>query len=312
MLGKNIAYFVLGAALAAGGLYGLSVGNLVTFTPNTPIKSSEVNTNFSTLKSAIEVLETLKQNRITATCGEGSSIRVINADGTVVCEPDDVGSGGSSYSADGSSLELTGTTFSIKTGGVTLSKLSATGPADGKVLKVGGGNLTWGDDGLTLPYNGAVPSASAGSWGLRLTTNGGAKDAFRADVYGSNDTGFSAVAYSSSATAVYASNTQPGGTALAIYGRIKTFPTATDNRSPAFVHTTGSAAPTSCMDHPFLNNEPNAIVTVTFRSGPSTGTLAIPVGVWYNTAVGRWCLISPGATTNIPSNTQFNILVINP
>lgn len=150
MLGKNIAYFVLGAALAAGGLYGLSVGNLVTFTPNTPIKSSEVNTNFSTLKSAIEVLETLKQNRITATCGEGSSIRVINADGTVVCEPDDVGSGGSSYNADGSSLELTGTTFSIKTGGVTLSKLANNSVNAAKVVDEPGVVFTVNNSGGTL------------------------------------------------------------------------------------------------------------------------------------------------------------------
>ncbi|MCL6527260.1 MAG: hypothetical protein K6T57_10300 [Thermaceae bacterium] len=312
MHGRNLMFFTLGALLAAGGLYVTAVGNLTPFVPNTPIKSSEVNANFSALKAGVEALEASKQNRISATCGEGSSIRAINADGTVVCEPDDGGSGGSTYSADGSSLELAGNTFSIKNGGVTLNKLSATGAADNRVLKVNGGSLTWGEDGLSLPYNGSVPSASPSLWGLRLTTNGAAKDAFRADVYGSGDKGFSAMAYRNDAIAVYAGNSEPGGTALAVYGRIKTYPTATDNRSPAFIHTTTSAASTSCMDHPFLNNEPSAIVLVTFRSGPSTGTLSIPVGVFYSTAVNRWCLISPSATTNIPSGTQFNVLVINP
>lgn len=48
---------MLGFTLAATGLYALSVGSLTTFTPGTPIKSSEVNSNFSVLRSAIEALE---------------------------------------------------------------------------------------------------------------------------------------------------------------------------------------------------------------------------------------------------------------
>lgn len=57
MNGKNLKYLVLGFTLAATGLYALSVGTLTTFTPGTPIMSSEVNSNFSVLRSAIEALE---------------------------------------------------------------------------------------------------------------------------------------------------------------------------------------------------------------------------------------------------------------
>lgn len=57
MNGKNLKYLVLGFTLAATGLYALSVGSLTPFAPGTPIKSSEVNNNFSTLRNAIEALE---------------------------------------------------------------------------------------------------------------------------------------------------------------------------------------------------------------------------------------------------------------
>jgi len=157
MRGKNMAYFVLGAALAAGGLFGVAVGDLVVFKAGDPIKASEVNGNFSTLKSAIAALETGKQNRVNGTCAQGSSIRVINADGTVTCETDDVGSGGSSYTA-GFGLKLAGAEFSLDVAGT---------PADGKVLKLQGGALTWADD--LLGSGGSTYNADSTS--LQLTGN---------------------------------------------------------------------------------------------------------------------------------------------
>lgn len=51
-------WFVAGVALTAGGLFGLAVGELFTFKAGDPIRSAEVNANFSTLRSAIQVLET--------------------------------------------------------------------------------------------------------------------------------------------------------------------------------------------------------------------------------------------------------------
>lgn len=53
------------------------------------------------------------QRRVSGTCGAGSSIRVINPDGTVTCETDD----GSAYTA-GAGLALSGNTFSIGDGGI--------------------------------------------------------------------------------------------------------------------------------------------------------------------------------------------------
>ena len=63
------------------------------------------------------------QARVSGSCAAGSSIRVVNADGTVTCEPDD----DVAYSA-GAGLSLAGTTFSVATGGVTSAMI-----ADGTV-----------------------------------------------------------------------------------------------------------------------------------------------------------------------------------
>ena len=71
-----------------------------TFTPNTTAKASEVNANFeavaagaNTNNAAIVELNTTKQSRVSSYCAAGSSIRVINANGSVTCETDDIGSG---------------------------------------------------------------------------------------------------------------------------------------------------------------------------------------------------------------------------
>lgn len=52
-----------------------------TFAPGEMLSASKLNSNFSALNNG-------KQDRVTGECDTGSSIRVINADGTVVCEAD--------------------------------------------------------------------------------------------------------------------------------------------------------------------------------------------------------------------------------
>jgi hypothetical protein len=141
---RDIRNMVLGAAVAVSGLSALAAIELTNFTPNTPIKSSEVNANFSSLKAMLEEPITVSRLAITGTSADG---KVLKLQAGNLAWSDDLtgGSSGAAYSA-GTGIALTGTTFSLADAGVTLGKLSAKGGTDGKVLKVSGGKLAWLDD----------------------------------------------------------------------------------------------------------------------------------------------------------------------
>ncbi|MFA4855217.1 MAG: hypothetical protein WC634_01345 [archaeon] len=68
--------------VGAAGVTSISAGTGITLSPN-PI----------TTTGTISANTTVLQNRVSGTCAVGNSIRVINADGTVACETDDVGTG---------------------------------------------------------------------------------------------------------------------------------------------------------------------------------------------------------------------------
>lgn len=68
----------------------LADSDIIGFSPNTPVSAGDFNTNFNNVKDAINT----KQDKISNGCGTGQYIQIINANGTVVCQPDLVGSGG--------------------------------------------------------------------------------------------------------------------------------------------------------------------------------------------------------------------------
>jgi hypothetical protein len=165
---RDLKHIVLGAVVAASGLSALAAINLTTFTPNTPIKSSEVNANFSSLKANIEALQAPVGVSRLAISGTPADGKVLKLQAGNLAWADDLtgGTGGVAYSA-GTGLSLTGTTFSLADGGVSAGKLSATGGTDGKVLKFQGGNLVWGDDLVGSP--GSTYTADGSSLALTGT-----------------------------------------------------------------------------------------------------------------------------------------------
>ena len=204
---RDLKHIVLGAALVTCGLSALAAVNLTSFTPGTPIKSSEVNANFSSLKANIEALQapggiagaqladgsvTTGKLSVTGTAADG---KVLKLQAGNLAWSDDLtgGAGGAAYSA-GTGLALSGTTFSVANlgisaglladGAVTAGKLGASGAADGKVLKLSGGNLTWSDDlvgsagstynadGSSLQLSGTTFSVKDGGIGSAKLANG--------------------------------------------------------------------------------------------------------------------------------------------
>ena len=104
---------LIAAALAASTLGAAQVGTMTTFQADTTAKASEVNNNFIVLKDAVNDNDTrlsAKQDRVSGACGIGMYMQSVNADGSVVCQPDT----NTVYYA-GTGLGLSGTLFTVNT-----------------------------------------------------------------------------------------------------------------------------------------------------------------------------------------------------
>lgn len=201
MLKDVFRLFILGVALGTGGLVALAVGDLISFQPGTPIKSADVNQNFSTLRSAIQALEapistarladgtvTLPKLSAGGTLADG---KVLKAQGGALVWGDDLtGGGGATYSA-GAGLALSNNTFSIGLASVTNGMLADGAVTGGKLADASVASAKLTDNAVTSSKLANEAASLARVSGGALTASGGNVAATRdLSVGGSLDIGY--------------------------------------------------------------------------------------------------------------------------
>lgn len=146
---RPLAFNILFLACAQVDAADLLVTDLIQFNSGDPSSASDVNTNFETLRSAVNT----KQDKVVGSCsGGGQAIAVINDDGTVVCEPDSDSGGDITDIFPGAGLSGGGST-----GSVTLSI------APGNVSVAGVGFHDSGIGGCVLSLGNQTAEYSSGN-----------------------------------------------------------------------------------------------------------------------------------------------------
>jgi hypothetical protein len=210
---RDIRNIALGAVVAVSGLSALAAVNLTSFAPGTPIKSNEVNANFSSLKANIEALQapngisgaqlaagSVDKTKLatTGTVADGKVLKL--SSGNLVWGDDIVGSPGTSYTADGSSLALSGTTFSVKDAGIGTTKIAEEAVTGAKIAPnaVAFGRIA----------DGGIP---ASKFQMPLSLSGGFGNQAVIKAVDSGGIGFGLWGESTTSTGVYGKSTAGNG-----------------------------------------------------------------------------------------------------
>jgi len=282
---KELFFFTLGAGIVVAGLWGLSVGSLTSFTAGTPIRASEVNANFTTLRSAIVDLQQPVGVSRLAVGGTIADGKVLKAQGDNLVWGDDA-TGGASFGASLTGSNATNPGFRVRNEAVEGTGLLGIAGQGGIGVEGQAGNMGAG-------VRGVVPSGQEG-WGVR-------------GISYSNGIGVEGAATAAGGAGVSARATVTGATALLIDGSI-----GVHGNKPAFIHTvdaTNVDISHTLLDSPLLSGDPNAILIVTHVSSVGDPLITVPIGVSYDHVTNRWRIFRADGGP-MPLGARFNVLVI--
>jgi hypothetical protein len=270
-----------------------------TFMSGQPIKSADMNANFTAVQLAVNS----KQDAITTTCPAGQAVSGVAAvGGALTCVPAGFAFGDS---VSGNSPDS----------GVTVvnAGLGAAIEGDNSAPYVFGNPPTVG-------VIGKITDPTAHGYGVFGECNGGQG----AGVYGTGGQ-YGVQGYSSSGYGVFggtntagvagvvATNSNQQGMALDIgQGYFQVQGAGANTNTTAFIWTATSAnsgADTTTIYNPMTNGNPNLILIVTQNWSPNAVYNPHPVGVYYTGS--NWAIFNEDQAA-MTLNASFNVLVISP
>lgn len=149
---------VLGIGIVIGVIGVGADPALTTFEPGTPIVAADVNANFSALADAVAE----RQVRVDGECPPDSAIRVVGADGDVVCQAV-TGEGEAVGRIDAASRERVTVRNTVDAGAIGSSALLASCP-DGYVATGGGAFVDGRIDRAEVAWLSTRPHSDPRSW----------------------------------------------------------------------------------------------------------------------------------------------------
>lgn len=238
------------------------------------------------------------------------------------------GTGGYFYSPNGTSLISSGLT-GIGTAS-PLSNAMLTVESDLQHAGYFTSNLSSNTSSVIFAeYTGTSAVTAVGVYGKSFANGSGTGGFFTGgytgvggEVTGTGSNGYGVFAYTtrSGGAAVYASTNGSGAAAL----ELSNGPLKVSGTTPtAFTVGPGGSATSYCIntpaitgsatyraiDHPYCNNDPNAMLIIT-RSDGTVGPYDYTYGVWYFPTLGQWIIYDTEDSEDVECNAVFNVLVI--
>ncbi len=251
------------------------------------------------------------QKRVSGSCAAGSSIRTINADGSVVCEVDDAGSG--------TETAVTATAPLTSSGGATPNITLPNVIIESTNTAIGTSALTSNTTGIQNTASGVnalfsnttgFSNTASGTGALLSNTTGGQNTASGVNALLSNTTGYNNTA--SGVSALFSNTTGYNNTASGVSALLSntTGNANTASGVNALVSNTTGAGNTASGDEALVSNTTgagNTAIGVRALESNTTGNSNTAIGTGAlqsnttgnaNTAIGTFARVSSGDLTN--------------